>query len=276
MSQPVPTEKTTRNSWAEIGLPIALFVGVLALWSAYWIWIIHHMPGDKSAERGQFGDMFGGITSLFSALAFAGLLYTIFLQRQELSETRAVMINQEKQLSDQATTLRLQQFESTFFQLVSLHHEIVQGMATGNLQGRAVVKAMFERAGELYAENFLISAERLIRLLNRELQREFGYNLGHYFRNLYHIAKFVHETNPPEAKRYMSLLRAQLSHPELVLLFINALDPKYVGWHTYIYAYALFEPMPQWRFNGEVLRLYNDVRAYGDNEDLLRVYRGEV
>lgn len=36
------------------------------------------------AERGLFGDMWGGINTLFSGLAFAGIIYAIFLQREEL------------------------------------------------------------------------------------------------------------------------------------------------------------------------------------------------
>lgn len=38
--------------------------------------------------RGQFGDSFGVANSLFSGLAFAGLIYTVHLQRQELALQR--------------------------------------------------------------------------------------------------------------------------------------------------------------------------------------------
>ena len=37
---------------------------------------------------GQFGDLFGSINSLYSGLAFAGLIYTIYLQRNELELQR--------------------------------------------------------------------------------------------------------------------------------------------------------------------------------------------
>ncbi|WP_146180620.1 hypothetical protein [Limnohabitans curvus] len=40
------------------------------------------------ATRGQFGDVFGVVNALFSGLAFAGLIYTVFLQREELSLQR--------------------------------------------------------------------------------------------------------------------------------------------------------------------------------------------
>lgn len=39
-------------------------------------------------SRGQFGDVFGAVNALFSGLAFTGLIYTVFLQREELSLQR--------------------------------------------------------------------------------------------------------------------------------------------------------------------------------------------
>lgn len=40
--------------------------------------------GLSDAERGTFGDQFGAVNALFSGLAFAGLIYTIILQRKDL------------------------------------------------------------------------------------------------------------------------------------------------------------------------------------------------
>jgi len=39
-------------------------------------------------ERGQFGDMFGIVNTLFSGLAFAGVIYAILLQREDLALQR--------------------------------------------------------------------------------------------------------------------------------------------------------------------------------------------
>lgn len=51
---------------------------------------------DDWEKRGQFGDLFGAVNALFSGLAFAGVIVTILLQREELrlqrlelSQTRA-------------------------------------------------------------------------------------------------------------------------------------------------------------------------------------------
>jgi cation transport regulator ChaC len=40
------------------------------------------------SEKGQLGDTFGAVNALFSGLAFAGVIYTIHLQRHELSLQR--------------------------------------------------------------------------------------------------------------------------------------------------------------------------------------------
>jgi len=39
-------------------------------------------------SRGQFGDVFGAVNALFSGLAFAGLIYAILLQREDLALQR--------------------------------------------------------------------------------------------------------------------------------------------------------------------------------------------
>jgi hypothetical protein len=38
----------------------------------------------KTEKKGQYGDSFGALNTLFTGLAFAGLIVTILLQRQEL------------------------------------------------------------------------------------------------------------------------------------------------------------------------------------------------
>lgn len=47
-------------------------------------------------EMGQFGDSFGVLTSLFSGLALAGVVYTVLLQRQELKAMKEEMSRTSK------------------------------------------------------------------------------------------------------------------------------------------------------------------------------------
>ncbi|WFC42280.1 putative phage abortive infection protein [Pseudoxanthomonas sp. SE1] len=59
------------------------------------------------AKAGTFGDSFGIVTSLFSGLAFAGVILTLILQRQELTESREIF--------------RTQRFEGSFYRLLELY-----------------------------------------------------------------------------------------------------------------------------------------------------------
>lgn len=54
------------------------------------------------ADRGLFGDMFGAINSLFSGLAFVGIIYTIFLQQKELELQRKELKLTREELKRQA------------------------------------------------------------------------------------------------------------------------------------------------------------------------------
>lgn len=59
-------------------------------------------------ERGQFGDLFGSVNALFSGLAFAGLIYAILLQRQELSLQRVELELQRKEMAASRAELAAQ------------------------------------------------------------------------------------------------------------------------------------------------------------------------
>lgn len=61
------------------------------------------------AKAGTFGDSFGIVTSFFSGLAFAGIILTIILQRQELTESREIF--------------RIQRFEGSFYRLLDLYRK---------------------------------------------------------------------------------------------------------------------------------------------------------
>ena len=56
----------------------------------------------EPTDRGVFGDMFGAINSLFSGLALVGIIYTIFLQKHELSLQRKELEYTRKELKRSA------------------------------------------------------------------------------------------------------------------------------------------------------------------------------
>jgi hypothetical protein len=73
---------------------------------------------DDWSDRGTFGDLFGAVNALFSGLAFAGLIYTIVLQKQdlelqrkEIAQNRVELKKSSKaqQKSEQALTEQVEQ-----------------------------------------------------------------------------------------------------------------------------------------------------------------------
>ena len=78
-----------------------LLIAVFVIWTASIFIIPFCYPELK--DRALFGDSFGVINSLFSGLAFAGIIFTIILQRKELSLQRQELKETRMELSRSAT-----------------------------------------------------------------------------------------------------------------------------------------------------------------------------
>jgi len=67
---------------------IGAAVAIIVLQVLYALVIIFWFNNLDMAARGQFGDLFGAVNALFTGLAFAALIYTVILQRNELGLQR--------------------------------------------------------------------------------------------------------------------------------------------------------------------------------------------
>ena len=76
---------------------IGVIVAVFVVWIASILGAMQFLP--SWAVRGQFGDAFGSVNSLFTGLAFAGVIYTIYLQRTELSLQRDELRLQREEMA---------------------------------------------------------------------------------------------------------------------------------------------------------------------------------
>lgn len=221
-------------------------------------------PEQEGSALGTFGDFFGGVVNpLLTFGTLVALAITMLMQRTQLT------------LAEQSTKKTLYQmhkqgFETTFFNLLTLHNHTVRELEfdpaeveipgwrgdpgkliwdidaeekfdvdgnpeyfdyrlrpnttyTTKLEGNVSGRAVF---GKVLA---------LMRLERNKGATELGtyswvqlhhnYALGHYFRTLFRLLELVDEyakdTDVKTAKRYSSILRAQLSENELILLFYN-------------------------------------------------------
>lgn len=269
---------------------VLIGIGIVFLWSLSGS-LIYNIFGQ--AEGGTFGDMFGAINALFSGLAFLGIIIAIMLQkrelslqRQELEDTRRVMEGQRHQLQAQNETLRRQQFENTFFQLLRLHNDLVSAIdiseyfsvqETNNItrieervikRGRDCFKIFYEDLQTFYREvKDKNSDVHEMEHINSAYLRMFEIHqadMGHYFRNLYNIIKFIRNSSVNDRKLYTNLVRAQLSSYEHVLLFYNCLSELgHEKFNPLIEEYALLKNMPRkLLLTEDHAKLYH-ARAYG-------------
>ena len=206
---------------------------ILAFWVATPLLIPWYTK--KPIGPGEFGDMFGAVNALFSGFAFLGIVVAIFLQknelelqRAELEQTRGELAGQREQLELQNATFQQQSFDNKFFQMLALHRSIVEGidMDYGGTKktGRDCFVAYYRDLEDHIRHHIVVG------LPNEKARWAVAYNsiygshqhdLGHYFRDLYHIIKYIDRSSVDDRRFYTNLVRAQLSSHELLLLFYN-------------------------------------------------------
>lgn len=232
---------SNRESNPRAGLIWLSFALIVASWLATPILIPMFVDAKKYTEFGVFGDIFGSINALFSGLAFAMLIYAVLLQRKELelqrrelADTREVLTSQRMEAEKQNATLSVQTFDNTFFQLLRLHNDILNAVdlrgptGTTTSQGRDCFKIFYDRLEKRWnkknAEDFSeLELDRIDKTYSA-LYLDIESDVGHYFRSLYNIIKFIDESDISNKKRYTNLVRAQLSTYELKMLYYNCLS----------------------------------------------------
>ena len=101
----------------KICLILFLGIGILALWIFFPIifkyWVLHVLvtppfTPDVFASLGPIGDIFGGLTALFTSATLIIVMYSAYLQRQANEDARTAMAEQLQQARD-ATATQLNQ-----------------------------------------------------------------------------------------------------------------------------------------------------------------------
>jgi len=195
------------------------------------------------SQAGVFGDSFGILTSLFSALAFGGLLVTIFIQQEELSLTR-------DELKETRLDIRLQSFENNFFKMQSIFNDIVQSF---DLQNKSTLKVT--ASGRDCFSRFYTRMQRLYLLQTRNpsarsfdfyevFWKQFQSDLSVYFRFLYNMYRYVDESDVADKFVYTNIIRSQLSDMELIVLFYNCKTERGKKFQLYADRYNIFDNLP--------------------------------
>ncbi len=226
---------------------------------------------------GDYGELIGGIVGSLWSLAGVILFYEALrfqrtelkMQRHELELQRHEIIEQTEQQRMQNITLAHQAFENTFFQLMTLHNEIVESISMEineqgilNENGTLKLKIIngrkcFVQYYNLFKRYFHFSLEEInTKDLNVDMVEELvdnSYilffedsqaNLGHYFRNLFAIIKYVDTTSPKDKLFHIELIRAQLSNYELLLIYFHCLSRLGIKYKKLMEKYGFFYNLP--------------------------------
>jgi len=159
-------------------------------------------------------------------------------------------LSQERQNAQQEEHFQKDRFESTFFQLLRTHNQIVSDIrhsykrqkpppygskgeweefGTVQLRGRSCFERFYtELENQLektaLEKNWTNSDEHApahMSLAYEEWFEDRKPKLNHYFNNLSKIISFVHRSDVEEKQFYIDLVIAQMSVPELVLFFYH-------------------------------------------------------
>lgn len=122
------------------------FFAIIAIWYLYPRAVGFMVGGDWVESdgyvyyqvRGLFGDQFGALSSLFSGLAFAGIIYTILLQRSDLISTR-------REVERQSLMSEKQAFESTLFSMLFARQELLKNLEVLDKTGMEALDALYKK-----------------------------------------------------------------------------------------------------------------------------------
>lgn len=203
---------------------IALVLGLVPI-IIYCITLRTEKFAESSGDFGVFGDYIGGTVGTVVGIISIFLLYETYTSQVRFARR-------------QDAVAKFQQFEATFFNLLEqqqMLREQLRGVIGDNeFQGLSYLKRLREDLSDALSclnyriDEITVDNKVLLKNVVNQLYLDFFLpnvsHLGHYFRHIYHILKYVDDSHIPEVKGYVDILQAQLSNDELYLLAINGIS----------------------------------------------------
>jgi len=293
---------------------ISSIVGVLLVASA--VYYHFQVGGDidyfsiKHPETaqywGQIGDFVGGMLNpILSFVALMAVILNLTMQRKELEMARQDALENLTIQNGQSQIFEKQNFESVFFRLLDIHSRLsasarIEIYERGSSQvylGLDAFKKMElyylppNDSGYYHGDEYRAAIKRGA----DQMMKDNSEDLGHYFRNIYQILKYIdgfgHDVlrargsflrvrnavrNYNSQRTYANMLRAQLSSSEVSAIYMNCLTKDGEGLKYYVEKFSFLKTFKKWRVSEDesALSLYKKI-AYADSEEIdLEVIRG--
>ncbi|MEJ9232235.1 hypothetical protein LAV79_22820 [Peribacillus butanolivorans] len=104
----------------------------------------HNFKLSSFDELGVVGDFFGGTTvGLLSLSSIIFVTAAIIMQKEELELQRIEVRKTREEYEITNRTMKRQQFETTFFNMINLHHNILNEIKIDNSKGRDAIQQMY-------------------------------------------------------------------------------------------------------------------------------------
>jgi len=237
------------------------------------------VPFDK---LGPFGDFFAGSTvPVLTLVGSIGVIITLRMQRQQLEMQRQElqhsleeMRETRNEIKEQGRTMALQRFESTFFNMLNLHNDIVKSLSLRDdektITGRETFMVLFNRFDTNYKfqvvkeevrnKPYIEQLQHVYDIVYKNLEHRFG----HYYGNLDRVLNIIDRANLTQEEKndYIGILRAQLTSFEVTLLLYYGLSN---------HGQSLLQLMQKYDFLGEIEA--GQLIAPDQDIELYRTYR---
>lgn len=205
-------EKITRF-WPALALGLAAYIAVVIASGLGW------NPLSETWDfrnTGAFGDSFAPLSAIIALVAAMGAIAAYQAQKEELEHVKTLAPLERAEAAKR-------DFETTFFNLLALLRETVKEVDVPDqynknpVYGRDAFKRILE--GHVRSTGRDEEDEKYF----KSAYASYRDDLGHYFRLLYHILKYIKQTNDIDKMLYVRLLRATLSNAEIVLVALNCM-----------------------------------------------------
>lgn len=175
---------------------------------------------------GEYGDIYGGLNTLFTGFAFVGLLVTIFLQHLELKETRDEFEKQTKQFEAQTRLLNEQIDEQKDANKKQFHLALDAQKKEELFKRLEIIKALEKDVciDDAYAAFSGVWSRLCVGVLHGDAAFEI------FFLNCTDFLYFLNSTTPPSKVQVMQLSEQQNS----LYVTLNRLN----AWLYSIYDYV--------------------------------------
>ncbi len=256
---------------------------------------------DKIEKLGQVGDFIGGtLNPLFALFSFMLLLMTVKIQnkslknsQEELKLTREELARSANAQEKQIESIKIQNFETTFFNLINLHNKLVDNFSFEKVTFEYIQKTLKNNKGSNFNDKPIFYKEEAFKILCKDIEEKSKtdalyftkfnevYNeyyrkkqniVNKYFENIHQIFKFISNSkfNENEKKKYSDMFRVQFSQDELKLLFYHCIgDRGSITLKPYVERFNFFEFLILKEEDKNFLFILNksiyNIKAFGDN-----------